>query len=142
MPPPEAALEPRRLLAFAVLSWQVVNCVEYVLHTASHVRIDLPILRTMHRVHMQHHKQHYPVSHLLRDGPYRDGGGAWVYGPIAALFCAVIWRSLRPQLAAIMLAEMALFQVVARAGWGGGVMCDCNHGVKPVCEGKHCVTMA
>lgn len=69
---------------FVLGVWQFTHLVEWCLHTLSHARINLPLLREIHRIHMEHHKAHYPVGRLLRPPPYSDGGGALAFGPIVA----------------------------------------------------------
>jgi hypothetical protein len=73
-----------RYTLFALGTWQVTNLVEWLLHTLSHLPgcRHAPILRDIHRIHMEHHKTHYPVSRLLREPPYKDGGGTLAFGPI------------------------------------------------------------
>jgi len=72
-------------VAFVIFTWYIVNGIEWVLHMLSHSRIKLPFFRNLHDIHMKHHKVHYPVKHLLKPGPYEDGGGIMVYGPLVLL---------------------------------------------------------
>ena len=78
-------------VAFVFLTWQVSNLIEYALHTAAHMRIDLPGFRSMHRLHMEHHKVHYPAAMPLREPPYMDGGGIWAFGPAAVVLVIFFW---------------------------------------------------
>lgn len=75
--------------AFVVFTWYIVNIIEWSLHMTSHCRINLPFFRQLHDIHMRHHREHYPVNHLLKPGPYEDGGGLAVFGPIVFLILAV-----------------------------------------------------
>jgi hypothetical protein len=85
--------------------WQFTNLVEWGLHALSHKRFDLPFLRDLHRIHMEHHKRHYPIGKLLRDGPYRDGGGATVFLPLISLIVLAAYWMLRTRLFVIFLVE-------------------------------------
>ena len=40
-------------MAFALVTWQVTNLIEWLLHTLAHIRINLPVLREIHRIHME-----------------------------------------------------------------------------------------
>ena len=72
-------------VAFVIFTWYVVNGIEWFLHMVSHTRINLPFFRQLHKIHMQHHKIHYPMSSLIKPSPYQDGGGTFVFGPLVLL---------------------------------------------------------
>lgn len=67
---------------FVILIWYTVNIIEWLLHMLSHSRINLPLFKQLHDVHMNHHRVHYPVSNLLKAPPYQDGSGMTVFGPL------------------------------------------------------------
>ena len=75
-------------IAAAVLSWYVSNLLEFIIHNLSHMRINFPILRDLQRNHSEHHKKHYPIGNLLRDGPYK---GEFKFGPFVALILSLAW---------------------------------------------------
>ena len=89
-------------VGFIAISWQIINFLEWCSHLLAHVRINMPFLKEIHRIHMQHHKIDYPITNLLQDGPYKDGGGNWAFGPIVVLFTLVAWLIL-PQHFALMI---------------------------------------
>lgn len=93
--------------------WQFTNLVEWILHALAHKRINLPFLRDLHRIHMEHHKRHYPIKCLLRDGPYRDGGGAVVFFPLISLVIMAAYCMLRTRLFVIFLVEGLGLQIVS-----------------------------
>jgi len=79
-------------IAFVIVTWYVVNCAEWCLHMLSHTRINLPFFKQLHAIHMQHHRVHYPINHLLKPGPYQDGGGLYVFGPLVLLMvCTAVF---------------------------------------------------
>ena len=84
-------------VGFMVVTWVCSNSIEWALHVLAHQRINLPVLRDIHKIHMEHHRLHYPIKHLLLPGPYKSGGGALAFGPIVAtiLVCAFALLKLR-----------------------------------------------
>lgn len=93
--------------------WQFTNLVEWGLHTLAHKRVNLPFLRDLHRIHMEHHKRHYPIKNLLRDAPYRDGGGAQVFLPLISLVIMAAYLLLRTRLFVIFLVEGLGLQIAS-----------------------------
>ena len=89
------------------ISWQVINLLEWCLHMVSHVTINVPLLKEIHQIHMQHHKRDYPITNLLQEGPYKDGGGNWAYGPIVAGLAIAVWLML-PQHFALLITIQGL----------------------------------
>ena len=100
-------------LLHVVNVWQFTNLVEWSLHKLAHKRINLPFLRDLHRVHMEHHKRHYPVNKLLRDAPYRDGGGAAVFLPLISLVVLGAHCMLSSRMFIIFLVEGVGLQVAS-----------------------------
>jgi hypothetical protein len=74
-----------KYILFMMFAWQVCNFIEWCLHLIGHVRIPIFPFSEIHRVHMVHHKIHYPFNKLLSNGKYIDGGGAMAFGPIVLI---------------------------------------------------------
>ena len=70
------------LFISVICTWYFCNLVDWLLHTMSHIPTKIPILKTIHQIHMTHHKQHYPITKLLRSKPYKSGGGEFAFGPV------------------------------------------------------------
>ena len=51
---------------FMIGSWQICNFLEYCLHFLGHIRIPIFPFSEIHRIHMIHHKIHYPYNKLLQ----------------------------------------------------------------------------
>ena len=74
-----------KYLMFMIGSWQICNFLEYCLHFLGHIRIPIFPFSEIHRIHMIHHKIHYPYNKLLSEDDYIDGGGAFAFGPLIIL---------------------------------------------------------
>ena len=72
-------------LVFVIIVWEVSLLLEWLLHKLGHTRIAFFPFNEIHRIHMEHHKIHYPVNQLLAKGPYKEGGGWKAFGPIIAV---------------------------------------------------------
>ena len=61
----------------------------------SHIPTKIPILSTIHKIHMTHHKNHYPIKNLLKPTPYISGGGGKAFVPLVGLIYLTAWLILR-----------------------------------------------
>ena len=96
-----------------LITWYFCNLVDWLLHSMSHIPTKLPIIKTIHRIHMTHHKVHYPITKLLRSKPYMSGGGELAFGPIMALIYGIICILLPLKFALIVLIESTTFLFVS-----------------------------
>ena len=96
-----------------VITWYFCNLTDWSLHTMSHIPTKLPVVKTIHHIHMTHHKVHYPISKLLRPEPYKSGGGEFAFGPIIALIYGIIYISFPTSIALVVLIETTLFLFVS-----------------------------
>lgn len=103
------ALTMSELLCTTVATWYFCNLMDWLLHTMSHMPTRLPVLKTIHRIHMTHHKIHYPITKLLRPEPYNSGGGELAFGPIIAIIYGIIYILLPVRIAWVVLLESTLF---------------------------------
>ena len=83
------------MLLFVAITWEFYFILEYILHQLGHKRIDLPILRNIHEVHIMHHKL-YPPNKLLQK-QYQTGDAMWVFIPITlslfgAAYLVLQWK--------------------------------------------------
>ena len=79
------------LVLWTICTWYFCNLMDWLLHTMSHIPTKIPILNTIHRIHMTHHKLHYPITKLLRSKPYKSGGGEFAFGPIIVLLYTLLY---------------------------------------------------
>ena len=56
-------------------TWYYCGAVDCILHSLAHLNWDLVWIRSIHDIHMIHHKQQYPVGELLKPPPYSSGDG-------------------------------------------------------------------
>ena len=105
----DPALSYFEILISSIFVWYFSCLVDWVLHTMSHIRTNIPLWKQINRIHMAHHKDHYPVSSLLKPEPYIDGGGSWAFGPLIIMFWVVFFLVFRPKVAVLMIVESASF---------------------------------
>ena len=96
-----------------LITWYFCNLMDWLLHTMSHIQTKLPLLKTIHHIHMTHHKVHYPITKLLRAKPYMSGGGELAFGPIIALIYGVIYMSFPFRFSWLVILESTLFLFVS-----------------------------
>jgi len=101
------------IIVATIFVWYLSNLVDWILHTLSHVKTSIPIWSSIYKIHMQHHKEHYPTSRLLQEGPYKDGGGTWAFGPIIMCFWVVFFLLFRAKVAVLMIFESSTFTYVS-----------------------------
>eukprot|EP00494_Astrolonche_serrata_P005255 UN05271 len=58
----------------------------------------------IHRIHMVHHKIHYPFNNLLSK-EYKDGGGQYAYGPLIIGLWVMFYQILPLDLYCILMVE-------------------------------------
>ena len=100
-------------VCITIITWYFCNLLDWSLHTMSHIPTKLPIIKTIHRIHMAHHKVHYPITKLLRTKPYMSGGGDLAFGPIIALISGIIYMLLPLKFYLVVLLESTLFIFVS-----------------------------
>ena len=100
-------------VCITIITWYFCNLLDWSLHTMSHIPTKLPIIKTIHRIHMAHHKVHYPITKLLRTKPYMSGGGDLAFGPSIALISGIIYMLLPLKFYLVVLLESTLFIFVS-----------------------------
>lgn len=101
------------LVFSTICTWYFCNLVDWLLHTMSHIPTKFPILKKIHQIHMNHHKQQYPISKLLQSKPYKSGGGEFAFGPVILLLFMVLYLILPGRIIWIVLAQSTLFLLVS-----------------------------
>ena len=101
------------LITSIVCTWYFCNLVDWLLHTMSHIPTKIPILKTIHQIHMTHHKQHYPITKLLRSKPYKSGGGEFAFGPVILVLYTILYLILPKRIIWIVLIQSTAFLLVS-----------------------------
>ena len=96
-----------------IATWYFCNLMDWILHTMSHIPSKLPILKTIHHIHMTHHKMHYPITKLLQPVPYKSGGGEIAFGPIIFLMFSIIYLVLPIRISVVVILESTIFLLVS-----------------------------
>ena len=100
-------------LCATVGTWYFCNLTDWLLHTMSHISTRVPILKTIHNIHMTHHKIHYPITKLLRPEPYSGGGGEFAFGPIIATIFGLMYILLPTRISWVVILETLVFTLVS-----------------------------
>ena len=96
-----------------IATWYFCNLMDWILHTMSHIPSKLPILKTIHHIHMTHHKMHYPITKLLQPVPYKSGGGEIAFGPIIFLLFFIIYFVLPIRISVVVILEATIFLLIS-----------------------------
>mmetsp|Transcript_39207 Transcript_39207/g.77082 ORF Transcript_39207/g.77082 Transcript_39207/m.77082 type:complete len:174 (-) Transcript_39207:119-640(-) len=97
----------------SVGTWYLCNLSDWGLHTLSHIHTRLPLLQTLHSVHMAHHKESYPVGKLLKDPPYSGQKGEFVFAPLVFCIWFLCYLCLPLRFALLVVIESTLFSYVS-----------------------------
>lgn len=69
----------------------------------------MPVVSSIHAIHMSHHREHYPVSRLLRKAPYISGGGARAFAPLVLATMAGLFLVLPLRIFMVIALEATAF---------------------------------
>merc|ERR1740123_1122967 len=69
------------LFVTAVLTWYFCGAFDCILHTLAHLNWNVPWIKGIHDIHMNHHKLRYPIGELLKPAPYLSGNGTQAFLP-------------------------------------------------------------